>query len=155
MSAIDTKSLRELAQGATKGPWVSHEENGFPYVLGPDDELLGGPVTIADGSEHLSIADAAYIAAASPDVILGLLDEVDRLRAERDTLLEQANAASSVVAADWHDIKALRQQLAAVTAARDELAYLAESLNGDPSDARYDPGMADRITHLRSIGAAK
>jgi hypothetical protein len=84
MSAIDTKSLRELAQGATKGPWVSHEENGFPYVLGPDDELLGGPVTIADGSEHLSIADAAYIAAASPDVILGLLDEVERLRAERD-----------------------------------------------------------------------
>jgi predicted ATPase with chaperone activity len=41
-----------------------------------------------------------------------ICDEVERLTKENATLLEQANAGSGVVAADWNEIKALRGRVA-------------------------------------------
>jgi ABC-type Fe3+-hydroxamate transport system substrate-binding protein len=127
MSAIDTKTIRELAQGATRGPWsyrfgdvVQLSDAGKGYPIGYYPGCADIVSVDQDGDRVLSDANGEYIAAASPDVVIGLLD-----------------------------------QLAAVTAARDELADIADNLNGESSDCRYDPMDGERITHLRSIGVAK
>lgn len=80
---IDTARLRALAEAATPGPWEA-DDHGFwrwtdeaarqgEYVLCAEYEYDTG-VTM-----QCSDADAAYIAAASPDAILRLLDERDAL----------------------------------------------------------------------------
>jgi hypothetical protein len=61
MTAHD--ELRARALAATPGPWA--DTDGTVYA-------------------PLGSADARFIAAASPDVVLALLDEIAALRAERD-----------------------------------------------------------------------
>lgn len=79
--------LRALAEAATPGPWLRTAE-GTAVMTGYRDERGtmipsnwkrgGHPVLI---SRKASFDDAAYIAAAHPAAIIGLLDENDRLRA--------------------------------------------------------------------------
>ena len=72
-----TESLfarRALAEKATPGPWI--RERGF-LVYGP---WRGRPVSGKEGI--LNPADAAHIAANSPDVVMDDIDEILRLRAE-------------------------------------------------------------------------
>lgn len=90
MTAPDdlTARARRLVAAATPGPWA---------VEGPDDDLwvmnagrsysvaMLGSRAVADEVD----ANAALIAAA-PTLIADLADEVDRLRAERDRLHEEA-----------------------------------------------------------------
>lgn len=70
--------LRKLAEAATPGPW---------HMLGEDYDPFQYQVFTVDHNRlvaHLwppEKANAAFVAAASPDVILGLLDENERLRA--------------------------------------------------------------------------
>jgi hypothetical protein len=84
--------LEKLAREATPGPWSSDRA-----------DYKGAPSEVAahDGSDwELFIADcrtgeanAAYIAAASPDVVLRLLSELKRLRSQVEEMrgvLEQA-----------------------------------------------------------------
>ena len=77
MTDRTTESLlarRELAEKATPGPWI--RERGF-LVYGP---WRGRPVSGEEGI--LNPADAAHIAANSPDVVMDDIDEILRLRAE-------------------------------------------------------------------------
>lgn len=114
--------LRALAEAATPGPWGARyfddgdkaEARRFAVAL----EMSAGDITYrliagaADacqqegGSEDwlnlgfmgngpTSGANAAYIAAASPDVILALLDEIDALRDVAETALQ--NTLTAVV----------------------------------------------------------
>lgn len=106
--------LRELAQAATPGPWSAREGDleGKPaseYVRtllanreadgtstgrlfltlapNPIDPERGAEVVPAlTGDGPSAEANAAYIAAASPDVVLGLLDRLAAVEAERDRL---------------------------------------------------------------------
>lgn len=48
-------------------------------------------------------------------------DEIEKLTKERDTAIEAANAGSSNMAADWYEIKSLRNQLAAQQAVIEKL----------------------------------
>lgn len=91
---MDEQRLRALASAASIGPWSVHGNNcdeWYVYALHARYETLPGnssPVKVAwvpwsPGTlrhEH----DAAYIAAASPDVVLRLLDALDEARRERD-----------------------------------------------------------------------
>lgn len=72
----DYADLRRLAEAATPGPWF--DDYG---KIGAGDSGIGE----MDRSD-----DAAYIAAASPDVVLALLDRLDGLRAALDRLLAVA-----------------------------------------------------------------
>jgi hypothetical protein len=89
-------TLRELAEAATPGPWrvsFDTEYGDYGSILG---QSLEGIRSETDGSRiaafdddygHDSGADAAYIAAASPDVVLRLLaiEEAARVvKAEHD-----------------------------------------------------------------------
>ena len=65
--------LRKLAEAATNGVWFDQDSVGGMFV---DLQL-----------KHYT-GDAAFIAAASPDVVLGLLDEIAAVEAERDEAWE-------------------------------------------------------------------
>ena len=100
----DTDHLREAALAATPGPWT--KEHGFtekePYLIESGHKALGpfattgwviasihepwergvnGPPRTRGAAEN-----AAYIALASPDRVLALLDEVALLRAALDMI---------------------------------------------------------------------
>lgn len=110
--------LDAKARAATPGPWcwtyISGKNNG--YIVGtaadgddrplsgqlPEDEMLGDELLECWHPTHLlgeheaatvNYGDAVYIAAVSPEVILALVSaarERDRLRADRDAVLEEA-----------------------------------------------------------------
>lgn len=87
--------LRALAAAATPGPWSCNEPHPrYITTTGeieideadwgqPDDCHLMQLTTVAD-SRAWRYADVRYVAAVSPDVVVGLLDEIDRLQDELD-----------------------------------------------------------------------
>lgn len=81
----DTAQLRELAEKATPGGWCIGRVM-YPYVhVNKDPDKDGyceaiGSTRTAHGQEH-DEANAAYIAAANPQTILTLLDELESARA--------------------------------------------------------------------------
>lgn len=72
--------IRALAHEATDGPWYVSWGSGSVFGVRTKDETV-----VPSGRTVSKVvsrrADAAYIAAVSPDVVLALLDERDRLRA--------------------------------------------------------------------------
>jgi hypothetical protein len=77
MTPDDLTRLEELANAATPGPWraVDGAGRGEKALTTASGAWFGN---IDDGSESRNAADAAYIAAASPDVVLALVAEVRR-----------------------------------------------------------------------------
>lgn len=91
MTAEEITHLRTLAQAATPGPWAierstaRHDSRVLVKASAPSQALarIGGDSLRAIESDAL----AAYIAAVSPDVVLALLAEVERLRGLIDTYM--------------------------------------------------------------------
>ena len=81
MTDDDIRVLRTaLADGPTPGPWESLPVGHGPHYVA---RVNNREVVPPDACELAhEIVDARYIAAASPDRIARLLDEVERLRAE-------------------------------------------------------------------------
>jgi len=79
MTTTDPKALRSLAEAATPGPWEARGHAvGFPGTGLARGEFH----VVADTYEDP--ADARYIAAVSPDVVLALLDRLEAAERERD-----------------------------------------------------------------------
>ena len=80
-----TDKLRELALAATRGPWATDRHLGSrsgEVLICLDAQDRGRGIAIAEtvpgtGEEA---CNAAYIAAANPDAVLALLNEVEQLR---------------------------------------------------------------------------
>src|SRR5690606_24419687 len=93
-----SKELKALAEKATPGPWVSFIRPSVQAVFGPDGVQPDSQGTVVnwpgfDSSDQTKMqrkANARYIAAANPAVILQLLAERDALLAERDALKKDA-----------------------------------------------------------------
>jgi len=85
--------LRTLAEKASRGPWEFEGLTGDGWALifadTPEDRPDWNGTGYTDGIVYLR-EDAAYIAAASPDVILRLLDE-------RDAAIRRAEEAEALV----------------------------------------------------------
>ncbi|MBW8259144.1 ead/Ea22-like family protein [Pseudomonas aeruginosa] len=85
----DTKNLKELAERATPGPWSAAWEEGddtawsnlFPVIQAGNGEVVIGNEGFYTDLEQ-DKANATFCAAANPQAILGLIDEVERLEAE-------------------------------------------------------------------------
>jgi len=99
---IDTKALRELAQKATPGPWLV--ETFTPELReicikpeGAETKEIIGCLFRGKSTPVLSMDDADYIAAANPEVVLALLDEIDRLRADNVSTSKLLNDAIDLV----------------------------------------------------------
>lgn len=71
----DYDALRAVAEAATTGPWGGEVMDGDVWAPGNRER-------ICKTSSFNYGRDAAYIAAASPDVVLALLDEIEALRAK-------------------------------------------------------------------------
>jgi hypothetical protein len=86
---MDTRELRELAKRATPGPWKVCDAN-IPESAGIgvrtiNDGTGDGGYIICDlcsDTDYDQEANAAYIAALSPDVLEGLCDKIDALERE-------------------------------------------------------------------------
>jgi hypothetical protein len=89
-SSIDREQLRRLALAATEGPWEADQAQPWVSGMGPFDDwgasvTTQGTVIIQGGAQDeqggavgvLLNEDAAYIAAANPQVLLTLLTELD------------------------------------------------------------------------------
>lgn len=93
---IDTKNLRVLAEAATPGPWAYgtfHRLLVVPVVNGLPDkhdaiaDLGAGAIPWKDAEREYQ--NAAFIAACSPDIVIGLVDALER----KDGLLKRASEA--------------------------------------------------------------
>lgn len=106
---IDTKRLRERAEAADDnqpGPWTATERVDGEWVIHDRD------CTWVARLDDASAECAAFIAAANPQTVIALLDEIERLR-------ELSHEIHGIAwAAGRHEIE---QQLAAMTTERDEL----------------------------------
>ena len=93
MTASELNRLRDLAQAATPGPWRVEARGHAAQEVARVNNLEVAP---PDSVELAHCAtDAAYIAAVSPDVVLGLIDEVltSRRRIGALTTLTDAQTA--------------------------------------------------------------
>ena len=131
---IPTKKLRELAAKDATPDWY-----GFSRFV---DSVV-------------TPTDAEFIAACSPSTALGLLEQMEAKEQECERLTFAVNANLAA----WREAHRQAEQLAAVTAARDDLADIAESLRGavervDAWDEVENPAMnhKSRITELRKAG---
>jgi hypothetical protein len=132
----DYSELRRLAEAATPGPWYvqkgrSNETCG--YVTRDPIEQYQRSITGWGAVEH-RFEDAAYIAAASPDVVLGLLSDLAAANrraegAERERRLAVAKVSVHV---EWvgnlsADVSTLREQRDAARAEADKYRLWWES----------------------------
>lgn len=129
---IDKEDLRRLAQAASPGPWEVVKDHHFPGVHG-GDVILGG--SFCDYSEPTR-EDEEFIAAANPAVVLELLDEIERLRTQRDEhkadwleALALAEQASPILARQQAEIERLRADAARYQFIRAGGAYVEPSDN--------------------------
>ena len=89
---IDTSKLRELALAATPGPWEAADAGSYDngktvidehFVRRPGDDVAIAADILDPETCDPSKANAAYIAAANPQAVLDLLDEIERINAVR------------------------------------------------------------------------
>lgn len=86
----DLDKLEALARAATPGPWTLRVHTHTRNVPRDNDDFTisgasGGAVAIEPPKWNPNVAaDAQYIAAAHPDVILALIARVREVEAERD-----------------------------------------------------------------------
>lgn len=77
----DTKKLRELANAATPGPWDDYYETGIrPCVMAYDENDKGLRTLRSYIADTQFPQDRAFIAAANPQAIIALIDELEEAR---------------------------------------------------------------------------
>ena len=131
----DLKTLREVAEKATPGPWVAGivprpRAWDRAFVRSVTDFPDGGRITTypatCEASTLDNAANAAHIAAANPQALLSLLDRIEELegaltalQGERDRLREALTAlVAAADAASWaHNIGTMDARIEAARAA--------------------------------------
>jgi|GEM_PF-2333943 len=88
---VDSGKLKAAAEAATKGEWRygpgdGEDENPIVFVDLPN--ASGVAISILFEADWATDADAAFVARASPQVVLALLSEIEALTKERDRLRE-------------------------------------------------------------------
>ncbi len=98
MSDDDIIRLREAAQGAAApGPWAYRISDGAWVVYCAIDKAMRVAEVYGDVDSPEVEADAAYIAAASPDVLIALLDRLEVAERERDALRAERDAMAALL----------------------------------------------------------
>lgn len=87
MTAEQLVQLREKARSASAGDWIKESGDGWEAVSSSDDQVNGGFI-IAHFEGPDAKANREFMQAATPNVVLALLDELERGTAERDALRE-------------------------------------------------------------------
>ena len=109
----DRDKLRALARLGPQGPWR------LEWVASYDDEESAW-ITDGKGGVYLDVSDldadfARYIAAVSPDVVLALLDEMDRLDAALEKIAKHEGwDIDYPEAADFYQVRDIARAALAV-----------------------------------------
>lgn len=156
MTPDQLRELREKAEKATPGPWETAETPGFGHDHAPYTVVNGDNEQITECWDNTPGAwkpeqnegNAAFIAAANPQTVIALLDEIERLREALNDKHSKLQVDANI---EREYSNRLRQQLTAMRAARDELAEIAKlaAHNHDKPRNHWD----DRIAALRNVGA--
>ncbi|MUJ03028.1 ead/Ea22-like family protein [Pseudomonas aeruginosa] len=93
----DHAELRRLAEQASSGNWY-----------GEDSQVLIGKHAVAYCNHKV---DAQFIGKANPKTVLALLDEIDRLKAEKDALREALSQISNASCSDARSVVIARTVL--------------------------------------------
>lgn len=134
MTDLDYPELRRIAEAATPGPWeVLACDSGVSY------RALNASVITARSGDEVAVADwvgeyddphagegcdARHIAAFDPPTALALLDDVERLRADRDLIIrahQKAARFADQTFNNWQQVVAERDALAAKMARAEAL----------------------------------
>lgn len=166
----DEQRFRALASAASVGPWSVQGNNcdeWYVYALHARYETLPGnpsPVKVAwvpwsPGTlrhEH----DAAYIAAASPDAVLALLDALDAAERERDRLDAALRASCIDAREELREMGGGCSRAVAAEAERDALAALLRTIKPILVTVRegsvpLDAPLASLIAEIDALDGAK
>ena len=98
----DVAELRRLAENATPGPWDSYRPHPSYRAYAVDQVMPAGHLgeTVATTQDVNADENAAYIAAASPDVVLGLLDRLAHMTEARDNARAEVERLTAIVNSD-------------------------------------------------------
>ena len=77
MTAEQLAQLREKARSASAGDWIKESGDGWEAVSSSDDHANGGFI-IAHFEGPDAKANREFMQAATPNVVLALLDELER-----------------------------------------------------------------------------
>ena len=133
MTSLD--ELRRLAEAATPGPWEAtifdsgHSKFEFEASVCTQDVgdsicRMEGLLRTTDNERYRTDGslDALYIAAVSPDVVLGLLDRLDRMTDLQDRLRRAESAIGDLAeVAEGSERARLKGKLEGVRLALDYL----------------------------------
>lgn len=146
---IDEQKLRELAEAATPGPWItedwaSKDSDGAINVCGTSvmsPKAVCGIFTVALEGDETS--DVDFIAAANPAAIIALLDELQSLLSERTAWRVSAeNAEKDATRYRW-----LKSRPMECPTTGPDLAHwdnhAGESIRGEEADAAIDAAMKE------------
>ena len=77
MTAEQLAQLREVARSASAGDWIKESGDGWEAVSSSDDQANGGFI-IAHFEGPDAKANREFMQAATPNVVLALLDELEQ-----------------------------------------------------------------------------
>ncbi|MEH4987350.1 ead/Ea22-like family protein [Enterobacter asburiae] len=148
MSNIDKQALRQLATRATPGPW--EEENGEVWIMrnGTANSILTG-ICGDDTSVQQDFDNARFIAAANPETVLALLDELSE---SQDGKANESSCADSTInlAIKWQmQCKAAEERVAELT---EFVQHVKECLVKNGEYAPLSNETIDTILGIRADG---
>lgn len=83
MNPLDLKSLKAKAKAATSGPWFSGKWGGvYDKPHGKHNRVISQN----SGDDAQGVADDVFVSAASPDVVLSLIERIETMRKALETI---------------------------------------------------------------------
>ena len=138
--APDVAELRRLAEAATPGPWDYYRPHPNYRAYAVDRVMPGGHLgeDVATTGDVCAEENGAYIAAANPAAVLGLLDRLAHMTEARDNARAEVERLTAMVEA-VREYAAARQAnidhgplLSARKAAHDALLAALARLDEEP-----------------------
>lgn len=139
MTHSELDQLRALARAATPGPWrVEAQGHAWQEVARVNNLEVAPPASVE--LAHCA-TDAAYIAAVSPDVVLGLIDEVLTSRRRIGALTTLTDAQTARLQSYMNDGAKRAEAINTLASEREANALLTdeiERLRADRDDVRAE-----------------
>jgi uncharacterized small protein (DUF1192 family) len=139
MTHSELDQLRDLAQAATPGPWRVEAQGHAPQQVARVNNLEVAPPASVELAHCAT--DAAYIAAVSPDVVLGLIDEVLTSRRRIGALTTLTDAQTARLQSYMNDGAKRAEAINTLASEREANALLTdeiERLRADRDDVRAE-----------------
>ncbi len=149
MTHSELNQLRGLAKAATPGPWRVEAQGHAPHEVARVNNLEVAP---PDSVELAHCADdAAYIAAVSPDVVLGLIDEVLTSRRRIGALTTLTNAQTARLQSYMNDGAKRAEAINTLASEREANALLTDEIERLCAELERKSDMAVRNKWMAEV----